>query len=113
MAFNGDSSQRYVVKAINKKPKSYTCFVDVEDDYLPKVQPSHGMTFYAKKEIQNLSLAHNAGVRCPQPIYQRTNVIVLSYIGQSNEKSPKLKDAKLTFEEYILSYSKVTKIICK
>jgi len=63
---------------------------------------------WAEREHRNLLLCRSAGVRSPMPIAQRSNVLVMEFIGHGTQASPLLKHgrpedpeafAKLTLEE--------------
>jgi len=38
---------------------------------------------WAEKETRNLHRLHRAGVACPQPIYHKDHVVVMSFIGEN------------------------------
>jgi RIO kinase 1 len=47
---------------------------------------------WARKEFKNLELAYNAGVRVPKPIICRRNVLVMEFIGESDNSAPIAKN---------------------
>ena len=48
---------------------------------------------WASKEFKNLSRMREHGIRCPEPIACRKNVLVMSYIGTAARPAPMLKEA--------------------
>ena len=46
-----------------------------------------------KKEFRNLTRASNAGVRVPEPVKYRDNVLVMEFIGKNGIAFPLLKQA--------------------
>jgi RIO kinase 1 len=54
---------------------------------------------WARKEYINLKEIRKAGVRAPEPIEVRNNVLVMEYIGDENEPAPMLKDFPMEKEE--------------
>ena len=54
---------------------------------------------WAEKEFRNLKRVHAAGIPCPEPLYLRLHVILMSFIGsKKGVAAPKLKDAVLVEE---------------
>lgn len=49
---------------------------------------------WAKKEYKNLKRAFNVGLRVPEPLFIKTNILVMDYIGFKSTPAPKLKDVK-------------------
>lgn len=49
---------------------------------------------WARKEYKNLKRAKNAGLRVPNPLFVRDNVLIMDYIGFGPIPAPKLKDIK-------------------
>lgn len=47
---------------------------------------------WAKKELKNLEIAFNAGVKVPEPITSRNNVLIMSFIGDDKIPAPVAKD---------------------
>ncbi len=50
---------------------------------------------WAKKEFKNLERLKKAKVRAPTPIKKVNNILVMEYIGDSEQPAPLLKDVKL------------------
>ncbi|MFX1275165.1 MAG: serine protein kinase RIO [Promethearchaeota archaeon] len=49
---------------------------------------------WASKEFKNLKRAYKAGLRVPEPIYIKNNILIMEYIGFGAIPAPKLKDIK-------------------
>ncbi|GAA0295049.1 serine/threonine-protein kinase Rio1 [Halarchaeum salinum] len=50
---------------------------------------------WTRKEFANLSRAHDAGVRVPEPIAVQRNVLVMELIGEATDPAPTLHDVTL------------------
>ncbi|KAG6820716.1 hypothetical protein H0H93_012769 [Arthromyces matolae] len=58
--------------------------------------PRKMVRLWAEKEMRNLRRLVAAGIRCPEPIEVRENVLVMSFVGDKDGwASPRLKDAEL------------------
>ncbi|KAF9489384.1 RIO1-domain-containing protein [Pleurotus eryngii] len=58
--------------------------------------PRKMVRLWAEKEMRNLKRLSMAGIRCPEPIEVRENVLVMRFLGDSEGwPSPRLKDAQL------------------
>ncbi|KAJ3894316.1 RIO1-domain-containing protein [Lentinula edodes] len=67
--------------------------------------PRKMVRLWAEKEMRNLKRLVSAGIRCPDPIEVRENVLVMTFLGDKEGwASPRLKDAQLTPEESINLY---------
>lgn len=53
---------------------------------------------WARKEFVNLREIRKAGVRAPEPIEVRNNILVMEYIGDDDGPAPMLKDVRLDAE---------------
>lgn len=54
---------------------------------------------WAEKEMRNLKRLVAAGIRCPEPLEVRENVLVMTFVGDAEGwASPRLKDASLPAE---------------
>ncbi|KAK3117979.1 Serine/threonine-protein kinase rio1 [Teratosphaeriaceae sp. CCFEE 6253] len=52
---------------------------------------------WAEKEFRNLRRLHAAGIPCPQPVYLKAHVLVMSFIGNSKGwPAPRLRDVEFT-----------------
>ncbi|KAK2465319.1 hypothetical protein APHAL10511_002673 [Amanita phalloides] len=57
--------------------------------------PRKMVRLWAEKELRNLKRLAAAGIRCPEPIEVRENVLVMTFLGREGWGSPRLKDAEL------------------
>ncbi|KAI0076349.1 RIO1-domain-containing protein [Panus rudis PR-1116 ss-1] len=58
--------------------------------------PRKMVRVWAEKEMRNLKRLYTAGIRCPEPIEVRENVLVMSFIGDKDGwASPRMKDADI------------------
>jgi RIO kinase 1 len=53
------------------------------------------ISLWAQKEYKNLARMKEAGIRVPEPIACRENVLVMEYIGEPDAAAPMLRDAGL------------------
>jgi len=51
---------------------------------------------WTKKELRNLKKAHAAGVRVPEPVVERNNVLLMEFIGEDEIPAPQLRVVSLT-----------------
>ncbi|KXL51496.1 MAG: hypothetical protein FE78DRAFT_135686 [Acidomyces sp. 'richmondensis'] len=55
---------------------------------------------WAEKEFRNLRRLHSAGIPCPEPVYLKAHVLVMSFLGNSKGwPSPRLRDFEFTGSE--------------
>lgn len=55
---------------------------------------------WAEKEFRNLRRLHAAGIPCPEPVYLKAHVLVMSFLGNSKGwPAPRLRDVTFTEEE--------------
>lgn len=48
---------------------------------------------WAEKEFRNLARIHKANIKCPEPVFLRSHVLVMKFIGENGFPAPLLKDA--------------------
>ena len=65
---------------------------------------------WASKEFKNLKRAHKVGLRVPEPIYIRNNILIMEYIGFESIPAPLLKDIK-TPKEPLNLFSEILNFI--
>lgn len=51
---------------------------------------------WAEKEMRNYRRIHAAGIPCPAPIFLRSHVLLMEFLGTNGWPSPRLKDAGLS-----------------
>lgn len=55
---------------------------------------------WAEKEMRNLKRLHAAGIPCPEPVYLRSHVLVMGFLGdKKGYPAPRLKDFSFTGDE--------------
>ncbi|KAI9882467.1 MAG: hypothetical protein M1823_005784 [Watsoniomyces obsoletus] len=55
---------------------------------------------WAEKEMRNLRRIYNAGIPCPEPVYLRLHVLVMSFLGDDRGwPAPRLRDVELSDAE--------------
>ncbi|KAI1789641.1 RIO1-domain-containing protein [Ganoderma leucocontextum] len=58
--------------------------------------PRKMVRVWAEKEMRNLKRLRTAGIRCPEPVEVRENVLVMTFVGDKDGwASPRLKDADI------------------
>ncbi|KZT57244.1 RIO1-domain-containing protein [Calocera cornea HHB12733] len=61
--------------------------------------PRKMVRLWAEKEMRNLKRLWTSGIRCPEPVEVRENVLVIGFLGdREGWASPRLKDAELPAE---------------
>ncbi|KAJ3801560.1 RIO1-domain-containing protein [Lentinula aff. detonsa] len=67
--------------------------------------PRKMVRLWAEKEMRNLKRLVSAGIRCPDPVEVRENVLVMTFLGDKEGwASPRLKDAQLSAAESVELY---------
>ncbi|KAI0087876.1 RIO1 family-domain-containing protein [Irpex rosettiformis] len=70
--------------------------------------PRKMVRVWAEKEMRNLRRLQTAGIRCPEPIEVRENVLVMSFIGDTEGwASPRLKDAQIPTSHFPSLYAEL------
>ena len=59
---------------------------------------------WAEKNLRNLKRLHNAGIPCPTPHILKSHVLVMEFLGKEGWCAPRLKEAKLSPEEWMECY---------
>ncbi|KAG6909127.1 hypothetical protein DXG01_001879 [Tephrocybe rancida] len=76
--------------------------------------PRKMVRLWAEKEMRNLRRLVTAGIRCPDPIEVRENVLVMSFVGDKEGwASPRLKDAELPSAECADLYVELVLVVRK
>ncbi|XP_055597901.1 serine/threonine-protein kinase RIO3 isoform X2 [Uranotaenia lowii] len=71
------------------------------------------INMWAEKELHNLNRMKKVGIRCPEIVALKKNVLVMSFIGQNMNPAPKLKEATLNEAQLICAYEEIVDIIHK
>lgn len=51
---------------------------------------------WAEKELRNYRRIHQAGIPCPEPIFLKSHILLMEFLGVDGWPSPRLKDAGLS-----------------
>ncbi|XP_053695038.1 serine/threonine-protein kinase RIO3 [Sabethes cyaneus] len=68
---------------------------------------------WAEKELHNLNRMKKVGIRCPEIVTLKKNILVMSFIGSNLIPAPKLKEAILNEAELICAYEEIVEIMYK
>ncbi|WAR17259.1 RIOK3-like protein [Mya arenaria] len=83
-----------------------------KDDY-KKQNPRKIIKMWAMKECANLSRMRKFSIPCPEVQVLKKHVLVMSFIGSEQRPAPKLKDAKLSTENWEDAYQQVVQFFMK
>ncbi|KAJ1303362.1 hypothetical protein OPQ81_011556 [Rhizoctonia solani] len=77
-----------------------------------KRNPRKMVRLWAEKEMRNLKRLMAAGIRCPEPIEVRENVLVMRFLGNKDGwASPRLKDAQIPSQDFPSLYAELVIIM--
>lgn len=76
-----------------------------------KSNPRKMVKLWAEKEMRNLLRIHQARIPCPQPLYLRSHILMMEFLGKDGWPAPRLKDAVLTQEQLERSYYQCIKMM--
>lgn len=76
-----------------------------------KSNPRKMVKVWAEKEMRNLLRIHQARIPCPQPLYLRSHILMMEFLGTEGWPSPRLKDAELTTEQFQRGYVQCLKMM--
>lgn len=90
----------------------------IKDDYRFKDRFSKQnnrtvISMWAEKEMHNLMRMRKAGINCPDVVMLKKHVLVMSFIGENNRASPKLKDAILSDADLIVAYEEILEMMTR
>lgn len=71
-----------------------------------KGNPRKMVAKWAEKEVRNLKRIAQAGIPCPEPFYQKQNVIMMQFLGADGVPAPRLKD--VIFESSVTDFYRET-----
>ncbi|XP_001660046.2 serine/threonine-protein kinase RIO3 [Aedes aegypti] len=71
------------------------------------------INMWAEKELHNLNRMKKYGIRCPEIVALKKNVLVMSFIGDNMVPAPKLKEAILSDAQLICAYEEMVEIMYK
>eukprot|EP01127_Copromyxa_protea_P017830 TRINITY_DN5497_c0_g1_i2.p1 TRINITY_DN5497_c0_g1~~TRINITY_DN5497_c0_g1_i2.p1 ORF type:complete len:513 (-),score=134.46 TRINITY_DN5497_c0_g1_i2:12-1454(-) len=76
-----------------------------------KSNPRKMVKVWAEKEMKNLARLNAARIPSPTPVYLRSNVLMMDFIGKAGWPAPRLKDAVMTPEQYVRCYMQTLKMM--
>ncbi|CAE6456277.1 unnamed protein product [Rhizoctonia solani] len=77
-----------------------------------KRNPRKMVRLWAEKEMRNLKRLMAAGIRCPEPIEVRENVLTMRFLGNNDGwASPRLKDAQIPSSDLPSMYAELVVIM--
>jgi RIO kinase 1 len=77
-----------------------------------KSNPRKMVALWAEKEVRNLKRLQLAGIKCPNPLILKSNLIVMEFIGKDSVPAPRLKDAIIdSLEEWETIYISIVNIM--
>lgn len=84
-------------------------------DRFSKQNPRKVIHLWAEKEMHNLMRMQKAGIPCPEVVCLKKHILVMSFIGdgERHRAAPKLKDAILKPEQYLMAYNQVVDAMMK
>ncbi|XP_062545460.1 serine/threonine-protein kinase RIO3 [Armigeres subalbatus] len=71
------------------------------------------INMWAEKELHNLNRMKKHGIRCPEIVALKKNILVMSFIGENMIPAPKLKEAILSEAQLICAYEEMVEIMYK
>jgi len=75
------------------------------------------MSLWAKKEYSNLKRMFSSGVRVPEPVAQRDNIVVMEFIGRNGIRAPLLKEVGESLDNphrfYVEICENIKKMVCR
>ncbi|ELU06450.1 hypothetical protein CAPTEDRAFT_164369 [Capitella teleta] len=76
-----------------------------------KHNPRKMVRTWAEKEMRNLTRIYQSGMNCPEPIFLRSHVLVMAFLGNDGWPAPKLKDVEFDEVEADRLYLQCIKMI--
>ena len=69
-----------------------------------KSNPRKMVKVWAEKEMRNYRRIHAAGIPCPTPIFLKSHILLMEFLGVNGWPSPRLKDASLSHKHMREAY---------
>lgn len=57
--------------------------------------PRKLIKLWAEKEVRNLKRLNNAGIASPEPVYLKSNILIMTLIGSYDNVAPRLRDSEI------------------
>jgi RIO kinase 1 len=80
---------------------------------LVKNNPRKMIKLWAEKELRNLKRLKSHGILCPDPIFLKKHILVMTFIGKDGYPSPQLEKARLSLEALTRMYWRCVGIMRK
>lgn len=115
----GEEGQEYAVKIFKTSIlvfKDRDIYVSGEYRYRNgycKSNPRKMVKTWAEKELRNLKRLASAGIPCPTPHLLKSHVLVMDFLGQDGWCAPRLKEVKLSLDEWLECYTTLSMDIRK
>ncbi len=93
------ADKHYAVKVFKYETSSFKNFEDyIRGDPRFSLKRTHRdlVKLWAQKEYANLKKAHEAGVRVPEPLGYKDNVVMMEFLGEGGIPFPSLEEVALT-----------------
>ncbi|MHA1378045.1 MAG: serine protein kinase RIO [Candidatus Helarchaeota archaeon] len=92
----GADNTKYAIKIYRVKNQDTTfmkIYIQGDPRFKRVRKKTHDLVYtWAEKEFKNLKRAYAAGIRVPNPIHVKKNVLIMEFIGDDNSAAPRLKD---------------------
>ncbi|XP_014673618.1 PREDICTED: serine/threonine-protein kinase RIO3-like [Priapulus caudatus] len=90
----------------------------IKDDYrfkdrFKKLNPRKVIRMWAEKEMHNLMRMRKVGISCPEVVFLKKHILVMSFIGTDQKPAPKLKEAKLSHDQLEQAYVECVQMMKK
>lgn len=80
-------------------------------DRMTKTNNFSNIKLWVEKEYRNLCRVHGAGVPCPQPLYVRHNLLLMSLIGEPDLPAPQLRNVGLNTAHWQCAFEQTMQIV--
>ena len=107
----GEEGEEYAVKIFKTSIlvfKDRDMYVSGEFRYRNgycKSNPRKMVKTWAEKELRNLKRLSSAGIPCPTPHLLKSHVLVMDFLGRDGWCAPRLKEVKMSSEEWLECYT--------
>jgi len=64
-----------------------------------KHNPRKMVKLWAEKEMRNLRRIHQSGIPCPEPLMVKSNILIMTFVGEDMVAAPRLRNAELDTEK--------------
>ncbi|KAK2726040.1 serine/threonine-protein kinase RIO3-like isoform X2 [Artemia franciscana] len=82
-------------------------------DRFSKQNPRKFIHMWAEKEMHNLTRMKEFGIACPDVVYLKKHILVMSLIGEDEKPAKKIKESILREEESLLAYKQTSEMMAR